>query len=116
MFIKSFGLVTLALIFLACEKDCPPCNLKQTNNFCLTRNGSSALPDSFKYIRERETNPIIFDTLRLESDSKCFPAIPGIHRVIVQKGDSVVFKSDWIQADAQDCCNVAEPKNVDLTF
>lgn len=83
-------------------------------NFCLTSNGSRDLPDSLTYVRETESNPNTFDTLNVARYGNCFVQAPGKHRVLVYSGDGLVYRTDWVQVDAKDCCNTTEDKIIDL--
>jgi hypothetical protein len=106
---------TLIFSFLVgCDrKESCGCTLEAIGNFCLKVNGSSTLPESFAFIREKESNPPVFDTLRTQL-SNCFAGVPGKQRVLVYSADSLVYQSDWINVDATGCCSVPEAKTVDM--
>jgi hypothetical protein len=107
------GIFLSLFTIVGCEKDCACSGVAQAS-FCVTANGSRFLPDSLIYIREEETNQNKFDTLNLERSHNCFLGYSGKFRVQVKSGDSLVYRSDWVQVDATGCCHIAETKIVDL--
>lgn len=81
------------------------CTSEERVNFCLVGKDGSPVKDSLRYVRERKSGSgMLYDTL-MTGWGNCFSESTGRQRIAVYSGDSLVYRSEWVNIDSDDGCH-----------
>jgi hypothetical protein len=79
------------------------CTQEYRMNVCVTLNGSSSLPDSLLFLRERQDGAR--DSILSVSPANCFGELPATQRILMLRNSAVVDSTGWFTLDTVACCH-----------